>query len=38
MTLTYINDVHALVQMPGGGKVSTSAGDTGDPRKPPGQN
>jgi hypothetical protein len=36
MKLTYVGDVHALLQG-GGGKLSPNAFDTGDVRKPKGQ-
>jgi hypothetical protein len=36
MKLTYVGDVHALLQG-GGGKLSTVGGDPGDLRKPTGQ-
>jgi hypothetical protein len=36
MTLTYLGDVHKLLQG-GMGKVSVLAADTGDTRKPKGQ-
>jgi hypothetical protein len=38
MKLTYLGDVHALLKMPGGGKLSLAANDPGDmPKKPKGQ-
>ena len=36
MAIEDLGDVSKLVLMPGGGKVSAIAGDSGDPRKPPG--
>jgi len=37
MRLTYLGDVHELLKMPGGGKLSLVADDSGDaPRKPKG--
>lgn len=38
MKLTYLGDVHALLTMPGGGKLSLPEADSGDEqRKPKGQ-
>ncbi len=37
MTLTDVGRVNDVVQMPGGGKLSLTGGDPGDPRKPKGQ-
>jgi hypothetical protein len=37
MTLTDVGRVKDVVQMPGGGKLSLTGGDPGDPRKPKGQ-
>jgi hypothetical protein len=37
MKLTYVGDVHALLQG-GGGKLSPTTADPGDMRKPQGQN
>jgi hypothetical protein len=36
MELSYLGNAVELIQMPGGGKISGSSGDTGDPRKTPG--
>jgi hypothetical protein len=36
MTVTYVGDAREVVQG-GGGKLSQTAGDTGDTRKPSGQ-
>lgn len=35
MTLTYVGHVAEIVQL-GGGKLSTTGGDPGEPRKPKG--
>jgi len=37
MKLTYTGEAKDLVQFPGGGKLSTSPADPGDPKKPSGQ-
>ncbi len=37
MKLTYTGEAKDLVQFPGGGKLSTSPADPGDPKKPTGQ-
>ncbi len=37
MTVTDVGRVNDVVQMPGGGKLSLTGGDPGDPRKPKGQ-
>jgi hypothetical protein len=37
MKLTYTGEAKDLVQFPGGGKLSTSPSDPGDPKKPSGQ-
>ena len=37
MNLTYTGEAKDLVQFPGGGKLSTSPADPGDPQKPQGQ-
>jgi len=37
MTVTDAGRVNDVVQMPGGGKLSLTGGDPGDPRKPKGQ-
>ncbi len=36
MELSYLGNAIELIQMPGGGKLSTTGGDTGDVRKPSG--
>jgi hypothetical protein len=35
MELSYLGNAVELIQMPGGGKISSPAGDPGDPRKQP---
>jgi hypothetical protein len=37
MKLTYTGEAKDLVQFPGGGKISTTPADPGDPKKPSGQ-
>ncbi len=37
MKVTYTGEAKDLVQFPGGGKLSTSPADPGDPKKPTGQ-
>ena len=37
MKLTSVGRVSDVVKMPGGGKLSLTGGDPGDPRKPKGQ-
>jgi hypothetical protein len=37
MKLTYTGEAKDLVQFPGGGKISTTPSDPGDPKKPSGQ-
>ena len=37
MKLTYTGEAKDLVQFPGGGKISTTPSDPGDPKKPTGQ-
>jgi hypothetical protein len=37
MKPTYTGEAKDLVQFPGGGKLSTSPADPGDPKKPTGQ-
>jgi hypothetical protein len=37
MRLTYTGEAKDVVQFPGGGKLSTSPADPGDPKKPHGQ-
>ena len=36
MELSYLGNAVELIQMPGGGKISSASGDSGDPRKPSG--
>jgi hypothetical protein len=36
MRLTYTGEAKDVVQFPGGGKISTSPADPGDPKKPSG--
>jgi hypothetical protein len=37
MKLTYTGEAKDVVQFPGGGKLSTTPADPGDPKKPSGQ-
>jgi hypothetical protein len=37
LKLTYTGEAKDLVQFPGGGKISTTPADPGDPKKPSGQ-
>jgi hypothetical protein len=36
MQVTYVGTVADVLRMPGGGKISGSIGDPGDPKKPKG--